>query len=129
MSEESDRRFAEEWYAAWNAHDLDSILKHYAEDVVFASPFVVRVVGEPDGEMRGRAELRHYFARALSLYPDLRFEPIQTIHGVRSVILLYRSVGGLLAAEMMTFGRSGLIEEVRCHYVETSPILEILASR
>ncbi len=29
--------FAIEWEAAWNAHDLNRILAHYAEDVVFRS--------------------------------------------------------------------------------------------
>ena len=27
--------FAAEWIAAWNAHDLDRILAHYAEGIVF----------------------------------------------------------------------------------------------
>ena len=31
---------AEHWIAAWNNHDLERILSHYAEDVVFSSPFV-----------------------------------------------------------------------------------------
>ena len=31
-------RFADEWIAAWNSYDLNAILSHYAEDVVFHSP-------------------------------------------------------------------------------------------
>lgn len=31
MDEEQARRLAEEWYAAWNAHDLERILAHYGE--------------------------------------------------------------------------------------------------
>jgi ketosteroid isomerase-like protein len=30
--------FAEDWIAAWNAHDLDRVLSHYADDIVFLSP-------------------------------------------------------------------------------------------
>ena len=36
--------FASERIAAWNAHDLERILKHYASDVQFTSPFVSRLL-------------------------------------------------------------------------------------
>ena len=39
------RAFARDWVAAWNSHDLDRILSHYAEDVEFRSPFVVALTG------------------------------------------------------------------------------------
>ena len=32
------RTLATEWVAAWNSHDLERILAHYAHDVVFSSP-------------------------------------------------------------------------------------------
>jgi ketosteroid isomerase-like protein len=32
MDYERGQRFADEWYAAWNAHDLDAILDHYTDD-------------------------------------------------------------------------------------------------
>ncbi len=124
MTDERLQLFAEAWYAAWNSHNLDAILEHYAEDVVFISPFVKHLVGEPDGEMRGRAELRHYFARALVRYPDLKFTPITTAPGVNSIVLVYKSVSGLLAAEMMRFGSNDRVVEVRCHYTEVSNFLE-----
>ncbi len=31
--------FAREWLAAWNSHDLERILSHYATGIVFLSPF------------------------------------------------------------------------------------------
>ncbi len=30
--------FAQEWLNAWNSHDLEAIMAHYAEDVIFYSP-------------------------------------------------------------------------------------------
>jgi ketosteroid isomerase-like protein len=36
-------RFAADWIAAWNSHDLDVILSHYADDVVFHSPRIALV--------------------------------------------------------------------------------------
>ena len=41
--------FAEDWVAAWNAHDLERVLAHYAEDVVFVSPNSSRFTGDPTG--------------------------------------------------------------------------------
>ena len=39
MEKEQAQRLAEEWYGAWNDHDLERILSHYSDDVVFVSPF------------------------------------------------------------------------------------------
>jgi ketosteroid isomerase-like protein len=43
------REFAAAWYAAWNAHDLEAILEHYADDVEMSSPLVAALTGEPGG--------------------------------------------------------------------------------
>ena len=53
MDAEFALRFAEEWAAAWNSHDLDRILTHYADDVVFSSPHIVRRLGKSSGEVYG----------------------------------------------------------------------------
>jgi ketosteroid isomerase-like protein len=109
-------RFAADWYAAWDAHDLDAIVAHYDEDVSFTSPFVVRLTGDPSGRLEGRDAVRSYFARALERYPDLRFEPLALMTGVDSVVLHYISVEGLLAAELMTLAADGRVTAVVAHY-------------
>ena len=38
MDHESARRFAGHWLEAWNSHDLDAVLSHCSDDVVFSSP-------------------------------------------------------------------------------------------
>jgi ketosteroid isomerase-like protein len=108
--------FADEWYAAWNAHDLDAILHHYTDDVEFISPFVVRLNDDPSGTLHGKDALREYFSRALERFPDLRFEPIATLVGVNSVTLHYVSVENRLAAEVMTFGPDDRVVHVLAHY-------------
>ena len=55
--------FAQTWIAAWNSHDLEGILAHYAEDIIFASPIAARLVGT--GVIQGKAALRRYWAQAL----------------------------------------------------------------
>jgi ketosteroid isomerase-like protein len=106
----------EAWTAAWNAHDLEAILAHYTDDVVFVSPFVVKLLGEPSGTLRGKEALRAYFARALAAYPDLRFEPRAMLVGVGSLVYAYQSVGGLQAAEVMFVAADGRVDRVLAHY-------------
>ena len=59
-----DRRWAEhfaaEWIAVWNSHDLEAILKHYADDVVFHSPRIAVVMGEKVDFVAGKQALALY---------------------------------------------------------------------
>jgi ketosteroid isomerase-like protein len=116
MTEDCFSRFAAEWYAAWDSGDLDRILGHYADDVVFESPVIVAVNGDPRGRLQGRAALRDYFTRALERYPDLHFEPIATMAGVHSVVLHYVSVERRLSAETMVLDDDDRIIQVLAHY-------------
>lgn len=116
LDAEAAAAFADEWYAAWNAHDLDAILHHYADDVEFTSPFVVALNGDETGTLRGKDALRDYFARALQRFPDLHFEPIATLVGVDSVTLHYISVEDRRAAEVMTLGPGSNVVSVLAHY-------------
>lgn len=116
MDQDRARRLAEEWYGAWNDHDLERILSHYSDDVVFVSPFAVEIAGRADGRLEGKEALRAYFAAALERFPDLEFEPIALMVGVDSVVLHYRSVQNLLAAELMRVGSDGRVTEVIAHY-------------
>ena len=108
--------FAAEWIAAWNARDLDRILKHYARDIEFTSPFVSQLLHNHGNTLRGIALLRVYFSRALNAYPDLRFVARRVYSGAQSMVLEYESVANLLAAEMMEFNDAGLVCRVRAHY-------------
>lgn len=116
MRAEQAQRLADEWYAAWNAHDLDRILSHYSDEVVFVSPFAVEIAGRADGRLEGKEALRGYFAAALERFPDLEFEPIALMVGPRSLVLHYHSVKGLLAAELLVVGEDGLVGESLAHY-------------
>lgn len=53
------------WIEAWNRHDLDGIMAHYADDVVFASPFVTILINKPDGTLHSASALRTYFSKGL----------------------------------------------------------------
>lgn len=119
MSVEPERllALAEEWYAAWNAHDLDAILAHYAPEIVLRSPYVRALGADPDGVLRGADALRAYWRTALDRYPELRFEPLATLLGVDSVVLHYRGLGGVRAAELLRVrAPDGLVTDSIAHY-------------
>ncbi|HEX5049396.1 MAG TPA: nuclear transport factor 2 family protein, partial [Gammaproteobacteria bacterium] len=41
ITQDFAQTFAHEWIDAWNSHDLDRILSHYADDFVMSSPRIV----------------------------------------------------------------------------------------
>lgn len=104
--------FARDWEAAWNAHDLDRILSHYAPGVVFRSKKAL--TGQ--AELTGLPALRAYWAAALATQPDLRFQVTEVFVGPDMLVLTYRNHRGLHAAETLRFGPDGLVVEgSACH--------------
>jgi hypothetical protein len=109
-------QFAEEWIEAWNDHDLDRIVTHYTDDIVFSSPLVASVGGAANGTLCGRAELRAYFKAALIRFPSLRFERRTVFHGTDALTIVYTSVNDLLAAETMVLSDDLLVKRVWAQY-------------
>ncbi|MEE3719179.1 nuclear transport factor 2 family protein [Tumidithrix elongata RA019] len=116
LTEEIALQTTHDWIEAWNAHDLDRIMSHYAEGVEFTSPFIVKLLGDRTGTVKGIPELRAYFAKGLAAYPQLKFELIQILLGVDSFIIYYRSVNDLIAAEQFFVNPAGAIVKVAAHY-------------
>ncbi|MFD8708518.1 nuclear transport factor 2 family protein [Kitasatospora sp. NPDC059648] len=108
MDHEFATRFAREWAADWNSHDLERILAHYTEDIVFASPRIVDLVGDPTGEVRGKEALRVYWAKGLQHLPDLHFTVEDVRASVDTLVINYRNERGRGVAEVLTF-RDGLV--------------------
>jgi hypothetical protein len=108
--------FPEAWIAAWNSHDLDEIMSHYADDVILVSPTAAALLGEPSGEVRGRAALREYFRKGLQAYPTLRFDLFDVMWGVQSVVLCYVNQKGTKSAEFMELDPSGKVTRVVANY-------------
>ncbi|HXG29004.1 MAG TPA: nuclear transport factor 2 family protein [Nevskiales bacterium] len=112
---EAARRFAADWAAAWNAHDLDRILAHYAEDFEMRSPMIVQVTGEPTGCLRGKTAVRAYWAQALAALPKLRFEVLDVLCGMDSLTVYYQGHRGRVA-EVFEFGADGRVLRAHAHY-------------
>lgn len=115
ISREFAAHFAEEWIAAWNSHDLERVLAHYSDDFEMSSPYIARIAGEPSGMLKGKVAVSAYWAKALKRMPDLRFELVETLAGVDSVVLYYRSAGGM-AAEVFIFDTRGKVARAHAHY-------------
>ncbi|MFP5460952.1 MAG: nuclear transport factor 2 family protein [Gammaproteobacteria bacterium] len=115
LTREFAESFAREWIEAWNSHDLERILSHYAEDFTMASPRIAVVAGEPSGVLRGRQEVGAYWRKALALAPELRFEHVATLVGAESIVIHYRGVRGP-AAEVFFFDASGRVTRAAAHY-------------
>ncbi|MBM3660005.1 MAG: nuclear transport factor 2 family protein [Actinobacteria bacterium] len=101
--------FADEWIAAWNSHDLDRILSHYAADAVVRTPLAAVRVPESGGVVRGHAALRAYWGPALEAQADLRFTLLEAMPTVDGVTILYRNHRGQLVAETVLWGDDGLV--------------------
>lgn len=104
-------RFAQEWIEVWNAHDLDAILSHYAEDVVFHSPRISQVMGERIDVVTGKPALARYWGKALATAKDLRFTFERLYVGSDSLTIAYRNHRGQNAAETFVFDGAGLVKE------------------
>lgn len=115
ITREFGEKFAQEWIDAWNSHDLDRILSHYAEDFAMSSPYIAQLAGVESGSLTGKPAVRAYWAAALEKLPTLRFELVQTLVGVDSVTIYYRGVRGM-AAEVLFFGQNHLVHRAAAHY-------------
>ena len=97
------RAFTAAWLRAWNAHDVEAVLAHFHDDVVFTSPVAARVLPDCHGVVRGKDALRAYWNAALATIPGLRFEVVGVYRGVTTLVIQYRNQDGGLVNEVLEF--------------------------
>lgn len=108
--------FAEAWIAAWNAHDLEAVLSHYAEDIVVVSPNSTRYTGDPSGRVVGKAALRDYWAKALTV-GELNFTLRGVLAGPDGIAIRYLSSRtGAEVVEVARFDDQGLVRDSAAFY-------------
>ena len=111
--------FAEQWVRDWNAHDVDALVRHFTDDVVFTSPVAARLFGG-DGVIRGKEALREYWSEGIRLIPDLRFEVLAVYVGVATLVINYRNQAGGAVSEVLTFD-GPLVKEGHGTYLAQAP--------
>jgi len=107
---------ANHWVAAWNSHDLDAIMSHYEDAVELTSPAAAQLLGAADGKVRGRANLRAYFQRGLTAYPELHFHLVDVLWGLNSLVLYYTNQKGTRTAEFMELSANRKVLRVVANY-------------
>lgn len=110
MEQSEARAFVEDWLAAWNGHDVDAVLAHFADDVTFRSPIAARIVEGSDGVINGKAALRAYWSEGIRLIPDLHFQLVAVYAGIDTLVINYRNQSGGLVNEVLRFDGPLVIE-------------------
>jgi len=113
---EQAQAFAKEWVDSWNSHDLDRIMSHYAVDFQMTSPFIVKLMNDPFGTIKGKGNAMAYWAKALQRLPNLRFELIEVLTSVDSITIYYHAILGRRTAEVFFFDDQGKITRAIAHY-------------
>jgi len=71
MTRDAACRFADEWIEAWNSLDVERVLSHFSDDVVFTSPMAAATVGH--ATVCGKEALRAYWSTRVGTIKSLRF--------------------------------------------------------
>jgi ketosteroid isomerase-like protein len=104
------RQFATEWAAAWNAHDVEAVLRHFHDDATFSSPFAALVFPESKGRLVGKAAIRDYWAIGIARIPDLRFSVDTVFVGVDCLVIAYVNQKQARVCEVLKFAGALVIE-------------------
>lgn len=109
------------WAEAWNRRDVEAVLAHVADDVVFVSPVAKELTGA--ARVEGKAALRDYWTRGAARMPEgLRFEVerVELDAEVGTLVIRYlrhEAQGIRRAAEVLEFdGRTGLVARGEAYY-------------
>jgi SnoaL-like domain len=112
MASINSETFAARWAEEWNRRDVEAVLQHFHEDIVFTSPTAIAVVGSPT--VRGKEALRAYWTAALTQITTLRFTVDHTLWNPerRELAIIYiADIDGVTrrVSENLTFNEDGLV--------------------
>ena len=102
--------FSQQWVLAWNTHDVEAVLRHFHDDVVFTSPVAAKLLPESAGVVHGKPALRTYWNVAVQRMPDLWFTVEDVYQGIDTIVITYRNQNGGLVNEVLKFGGDLVVE-------------------
>lgn len=110
MTRDAACRFADEWIEAWNSLDVERVLGHFTDDVVFTSPMAAATVGH--ATVRGKAALRAYWSTRVGTIRSLRFTLDRVIfdESANELVIVYEAAldgQRKRACEMFRFAADG----------------------
>ena len=109
--------FAQRWISDWNHKDVDAVLAHFSENVVFTSARAKAIVGSP--RVEGNSSLREYWSKAIDRIQSIHFTLDYVISdGNRMSIVYMAEIDGrrMRAVEFFIFGEDGLVREGEAMY-------------
>jgi ketosteroid isomerase-like protein len=109
--------FVDQWISDWNRKDVEAVLAHFSETVVFTSARAKAVLGSP--RLEGKSRLREYWSAAIGQIQTIRFALDYVIsEGNRMGIVYNAEIDGrrTRAVEFLTFGENGLVREGEAMY-------------
>ena len=111
--------FSTNWIKAWNTHDLDKILNHYADDFTIETPMAARLFPESGGVIKGKEAVKAYWKKGLERIPDLKFELKDLLLGVHGLTIYYINLAtNKRSVELMCFNDEGKVNKAFVHYAE-----------
>jgi hypothetical protein len=109
------------WIEAWNSHDLNRILSHYADGIEFTVQTAVTRWNKPDGVLKGKEELKKHFEKGLELAPKLHFELEKIFWAPNGYAVLYRRENGNGVIDAVQLNDQGLAVRVTAYYLKPQP--------
>jgi len=106
-----------DWIEAWNTHDLERIMHHYADDVEFTAQTVIARWGKADGKLKGKEELRMHFSKGLTLAPDIYFTVEEILWAPNGYAVLYYRENGNRVLDAVQLNEDGLADKVTAYYL------------
>jgi ketosteroid isomerase-like protein len=100
-----------EWVEAWNSRDLERVLTMYSEDAEMTSDRIPKLGFDASGTVRGKASLRAYWGKALTLIANLHFTLIDTYVSPDSVVVFYENERGNRICEYLRVDAAGKIRQ------------------
>jgi ketosteroid isomerase-like protein len=98
-----------DWIAAWNSHDLERVLALYVDESEMTSDKITALGFDSSGTLRGKDLVRTYWAKALTLLPDLHFELIDVYVSPDSLVVFYQNERGARICEYLRVNEEGRI--------------------
>ncbi len=88
----------------------------YDDNFEMSSPYIIQIAGEPSGTLKGKKLVEAYWTKGLAQRPNLHFELVQTLVGVNSIIVYYKSAEGQQVAEVFHFNAKGKVVKSYANY-------------
>lgn len=116
---QQNKQIALDWIAAFNAHNVEAILKLYDDNAIHFSPKLKVREPQTNGFVIGKIQMKQWWDDAFIRLPSLNYELINLIANENNLLMEYnRTVDGeadMMVAEVLEI-QNGLIVKSRVYH-------------